>query len=132
MGFAPAGPGSPLHRSTFFPYNRASASNSGADFVAFHSSGSNRRRGLFWLRRFAGSGLSKALTGVAFCIFFALCSVAPASALAVVSLSTTANCDAVTGIAICGCGRSEEHTSELQSPDHLVCRLLLEKKKDNR
>src|SRR5207244_5898359 len=35
---------------------------------------------------------------------------------------------------ITGCGiglvlRSEEHTSELQSPDHLVCRLLLEKKK---
>src|SRR5947208_7459600 len=28
-----------------------------------------------------------------------------------------------------GVGRSEEHTSELQSPDHLVCRLLLEKKK---
>src|SRR5258708_31272918 len=28
-----------------------------------------------------------------------------------------------------GKGRSEEHTSELQSPDHLVCRLLLEKKK---
>src|SRR5258708_8985931 len=28
-----------------------------------------------------------------------------------------------------GCWRSEEHTSELQSPDHLVCRLLLEKKK---
>src|SRR5258708_18151401 len=26
--------------------------------------------------------------------------------------------------------RSEEHTSELQSPDHIVCRLLLEKKKD--
>src|SRR5712671_7726041 len=29
-----------------------------------------------------------------------------------------------------GLGRSEEHTSELQSPDHLVCRLLLEKKKN--
>src|SRR5438552_7104616 len=29
-------------------------------------------------------------------------------------------------------GRSEEHTSELQSPDHLVCRLLLEKKKKAR
>src|SRR5947208_15182429 len=29
----------------------------------------------------------------------------------------------------CGNPRSEEHTSELQSPDHLVCRLLLEKKK---
>src|SRR6202022_132153 len=28
------------------------------------------------------------------------------------------------------CVRSEEHTSELQSPDHLVCRLLLEKKKE--
>src|SRR5690348_18114354 len=39
----------------------------------------------------------------------------------------------------CGCGetasnrlmRSEEHTSELQSPVHLVCRLLLEKKNKN-
>src|SRR5690348_17828083 len=29
-------------------------------------------------------------------------------------------------------GRSEEHTSELQSPVHLVCRLLLEKKKANK
>src|SRR5947208_4715585 len=28
--------------------------------------------------------------------------------------------------------RSEEHTSELQSPDHLVCRLLLEKKKETK
>src|SRR5258708_1620420 len=28
--------------------------------------------------------------------------------------------------------RSEEHTSELQSPDHLVCRLLLEKKKTSK
>src|SRR5438552_13891582 len=31
-----------------------------------------------------------------------------------------------------GTTRSEEHTSELQSPDHLVCRLLLEKKKKNK
>src|SRR5258708_14307011 len=30
---------------------------------------------------------------------------------------------------LAGSSRSEEHTSELQSPDHLVCRLLLEKKK---
>src|SRR5258708_6978227 len=30
-----------------------------------------------------------------------------------------------------GAVRSEEHTSELQSPDHLVCRLLLEKKKNS-
>src|SRR6266487_2678888 len=31
-----------------------------------------------------------------------------------------------------GLSRSEEHTSELQSPVHLVCRLLLEKKKKNK
>src|SRR5207248_6439641 len=30
------------------------------------------------------------------------------------------------------CSRSEEHTSELQSPYDLVCRLLLEKKNNNR
>src|SRR5438552_5718140 len=43
--------------------------------------------------------------------------------------------DLVLGLRIerAGCaGRSEEHTSELQSPDHLVCRLLLEKKKNNK
>src|SRR5256885_10719491 len=32
----------------------------------------------------------------------------------------------------CATGRSEEHTSELQSPCNLVCRLLLEKKKARR
>src|SRR2546430_8138197 len=31
-------------------------------------------------------------------------------------------------LAFCGCERSEEHTSELQSQSNLVCRLLLEKK----
>src|SRR5947208_5020289 len=35
-----------------------------------------------------------------------------------------------TGSRISSGTRSEEHTSELQSPDHLVCRLLLEKKKN--
>src|SRR2546425_2687978 len=35
------------------------------------------------------------------------------------------------GTVACGCGRSEEHTSELQSLAYLVCRLLLEKKKKN-
>src|SRR5256885_2531371 len=34
----------------------------------------------------------------------------------------------LTGIARLVWGRSEEHTSELQSPCNLVCRLLLEKK----
>src|SRR5258708_16975681 len=37
--------------------------------------------------------------------------------------------DVAVVVAQLGEGRSEEHTSELQSPDHLVCRLLLEKKK---
>src|SRR2546426_2930077 len=35
----------------------------------------------------------------------------------------------LTGARTCNCKRSEEHTSELQSPCNLVCRLLLEKKK---
>src|SRR5258708_26697646 len=34
----------------------------------------------------------------------------------------------INGADVTNQGRSEEHTSELQSPDHLVCRLLLEKK----
>src|SRR5258708_13379018 len=42
------------------------------------------------------------------------------------SYATDHCCTQVGGI---GALRSEEHTSELQSPDHLVCRLLLEKKK---
>src|SRR5258708_5599737 len=37
---------------------------------------------------------------------------------------------AVEAAALLKVDRSEEHTSELQSPDHLVCRLLLEKKKN--
>src|SRR4051794_21217259 len=37
--------------------------------------------------------------------------------------------DDVEGLGVRGAHRSEEHTSELQSPVHLVCRLLLEKKK---
>src|SRR5947208_2512626 len=36
------------------------------------------------------------------------------------------------GLMPSGADRSEEHTSELQSPDHLVCRLLLEKKNQSR
>src|ERR1035441_7004650 len=37
---------------------------------------------------------------------------------------------ATNALTLCGAGsRSEEHTSELQSLRHLVCRLLLEKKK---
>src|SRR5258708_11531705 len=45
-----------------------------------------------------------------------------------VSADKVARRDSVAGKACRGGRRSEEHTSELQSPDHLVCRLLLEKK----
>src|SRR5256885_2768530 len=38
-------------------------------------------------------------------------------------------CPTVEGRSTPVCQRSEEHTSELQSPCNLVCRLLLEKKK---
>src|SRR5215216_7855046 len=38
--------------------------------------------------------------------------------------------EAATEFLVLIAARSEEHTSELQSPDHLVCRLLLEKKKN--
>src|SRR5208337_5675836 len=38
-------------------------------------------------------------------------------------------CNQVPGPPRCWSPRSEEHTSELQSPMYLVCRLLLEKKK---
>src|SRR2546426_8554492 len=41
-------------------------------------------------------------------------------------------CDVVAFEGAIQAGRSEEHTSELQSPCNLVCRLLLEKKKKNK
>src|SRR5258708_22975536 len=47
-------------------------------------------------------------------------------------LGSTAGLSALSKCCLAPClfvSRSEEHTSELQSPDHLVCRLLLEKKK---
>src|SRR4051794_41681532 len=45
------------------------------------------------------------------------------------SVSRTGNCTTSAPSRLSRTGRSEEHTSELQSPVHLVCRLLLEKKK---
>src|SRR5207244_12995806 len=44
-------------------------------------------------------------------------------------VASTRAASASTGASSATYTRSEEHTSELQSPDHLVCRLLLEKKK---
>src|SRR6266487_7019026 len=46
-----------------------------------------------------------------------------------ISRSDAAPCQYVTYTMPLTDDRSEEHTSELQSPVHLVCRLLLEKKK---
>src|SRR5256885_10735352 len=49
-------------------------------------------------------------------------------AAAAADLTLQARADAARGLS----ARSEEHTSELQSPCNLVCRLLLEKKKNHR
>src|SRR5437764_3879111 len=46
------------------------------------------------------------------------------------SVGTSA--EGVTAEAVVEAQRSEEHTSELQSPMYLVCRLLLEKKNDKK
>src|SRR3712207_7516559 len=48
----------------------------------------------------------------------------------IVRTLTTTRLVALTGTGGSGKTRSEEHTSELQSRQYLVCRLLLEKKKD--
>src|SRR5258705_9889811 len=45
-------------------------------------------------------------------------------------LINTGGGDPATGVFVSSLARSEEHTSELQSLRHLVCRLLLEKKKN--
>src|SRR2546426_8770772 len=45
------------------------------------------------------------------------------------SVSGAGHCDPAEPDGVAGAERSEEHTSELQSPCNLVCRLLLEKKK---
>src|SRR5256885_8676547 len=47
-----------------------------------------------------------------------------------VTVGAKAGLGALLGVQATGFGRSEEHTSELQSPCNLVCRLLLEKKKN--
>src|SRR5258708_25479273 len=55
------------------------------------------------------------------------------SAISAVAAATTTNAPSPIQLPLSASvrrptGRSEEHTSELQSPDHLVCRLLLAKK----
>src|SRR5437660_2963352 len=66
-----------------------------------------------------------------------LCSL-PSSPMAATTSSCASGCNTKERAAIRSVDisrefkRSEEHTSELQSRGHLVCRLLLEKKKTNR
>src|SRR2546426_7030463 len=48
------------------------------------------------------------------------------------SKTKSCSCRSTTDSAAAVMARSEEHTSELQSPCNLVCRLLLEKKKKNK
>src|SRR5690625_3948187 len=60
------------------------------------------------------------------------CLIAAAVASAAVAAAVATAAGAATAVATAaGAARSEEHTSELQSRGHLVCRLLLEKKKNN-
>src|SRR5258708_30893384 len=61
---------------------------------------------------------------IAFVVAAAVLTTAPLATPAKAQGVKMAQVDMQTGL-----HRSEEHTSELQSPDHLVCRLLLEKKK---
>src|SRR5256885_10914026 len=63
------------------------------------------------------------------CATLTRCAAAVAAAL--LSLQASAQAPSPTTTAP-EAGRSEEHTSELQSPCNLVCRLLLEKKKEPR
>src|SRR6266498_5306944 len=53
----------------------------------------------------------------------------PPASRSTTSARTTSSAAAIPSASPTGWSRSEEHTSELQSRPHLVCRLLLEKKK---
>src|SRR5690348_18198587 len=92
-------------RSTLFPYT-----------TLFRSEGiSHRQRNQCRARFGTGAALARLLSAFAV-----------AAELSPLQLRTqSASTASAHGL------RSEEHTSELQSPVHLVCRLLLEKKKKN-
>src|SRR5262245_62710971 len=61
---------------------------------------------------------------------FSILSETPATAAMPPKCFSKPTVSSTTGMAQRPSGRSEEHTSELQSLRHIVCRLLLEKKKD--
>src|SRR2546426_4435293 len=88
-------------RSTLFPYT-----------TLFRSTNSSRARAT----ENAGAGTGWTSGGTAI-------GTGGACRIRCVTVSVTSGAGAI--------GRSEEHTSELQSPCNLVCRLLLEKKKED-
>src|SRR3712207_7148192 len=92
-------------RSTLFPYTTLFRSSDTRALISFRAAGLRGRS-----RRFATYGL----------VLVTLLTVAFAVVPALVPRDTERLTD-----------RSEEHTSELQSRQYLVCRLLLEKKKTN-
>src|SRR5439155_15630631 len=79
-------------------------------------------------RRAAGPGgddeVNRELVDLGRCHVRRCCSATAATTAATAAATAAANIDVDCGV------RSEEHTSELQSRGHLVCRLLLEKKKE--
>src|SRR5947208_6654919 len=89
-------------RSTLFPYTRSS------DLSWFNAESAGNRDAVI------GIGIALAILGTVFLFLV------PWVGIPV----------GIVGLVLVGLwfARSEEHTSELQSPDHLVCRLLLEKK----
>src|SRR5256884_9719487 len=135
-------------RSTLFPYTtlfRSISTNALAvEFLSFFAS--SETSGLGQYRQEAREGCSATALGfsdraVWFVsgIFVSACSTVPATAIAQVIAHTTATHPIqlpemrgrgpISMILRSRSRRSEEHTSELQSRLHLVCRLLLEKKK---
>src|SRR5258708_29899134 len=70
--------------------------------------------------------LFRSVAPAAFSVYFLPCASSTLPTLTIVARSYR-----FTALMLVFTIRSEEHTSELQSPDHLVCRLLLEKKQPN-
>src|SRR5689334_23832477 len=62
---------------------------------------------------------------------FVVSAISIAAGLGIVALVVAGRLNSDRYLLTCEAERSEEHTSELQSQFHLVCRLLLEKKKKN-
>src|SRR6266487_2768111 len=91
---------------------------------------SSARPGTYLVTMYGGSPSRSASSTSATCRLRTRCIVSTSRPIRRLALPSCASpgCSALTATAS---PRSEEHTSELQSPVHLVCRLLLEKKKHN-